>query len=518
MSASHFTFTHARAIVAAAIATLGVAAVVALPTSAGALSDSDSPGNGNFTLTKESSTDGPVQAGETIDYTLTLDSEWDGFPTTATITDTLGPGLLYDTGSATAVRTDPGSDIVAFDNFAFINRGSTTGPNAALSFGGGSGYSGNWTATAGAGEANIFRNILGGSTEAMRFHGDADGLNNGVFSRAVDATNAVSGEVEYALAIFDPPPTGIAGNFRVTVSNGSNSVFVDHDVSTLPVYSSSYSGFSIDVSSLLPAAELTVSYQITSGVDGGTASAPNDQVLLDYSDVTLETEIVTDLSAYLTVPASASDPQIIELDVPTSSITSDTEIVVSYSATVADRLEGYQTTITNEATGGLLNPTAVTVDLSHELDRNPVLAYTVSVNTPIHVGSNLVLTATVSHAPSSDGASVCDFEFASDTPTYGFTYLSGDTNTDGCLDDGETWVLSQSLGGMTATAGTFSLPVGAFGNYVDDQAYEGVSSVEYTVVLADSGPNDQTGLLLNASGLVVLGAGLMFLARRFRTA
>jgi uncharacterized repeat protein (TIGR01451 family) len=516
MSIAHFTFTRTRLVLVLAITVLAALAVVALPSSAGALSDSDSPGNGNFTLTKESSTDDPVQAGDTIDYTLTLDSNWDGFPTTVTITDTLGPGLIYDSGSAAATRTDPGADIVAFDNFAVGNQGSTTGPNGALSFGGGSGYTGNWTATAGAGEANIFRNIIGGSTQAMRFHGDADGANNGVLSRTVTTTNAVSGEVEYGLAIFDPPPAGITGNFRVTVSNGTDTLVQDHDVSTLPVYSSSYTNFSIDVSSLLPAASLTVSYQVTSGVDGGSETAPNDQVLLDYADVNLETEIVTDWTSYLSLPASASDPQVIELNAPSSSIDEDTEIVVTYSATVASKLEGYQTTITNSASGGLLNPTAVTVDLTHDLDRNPVLAYTVSVNTPIHVGSNLVLTATVSHAPSSDGAAVCDFEFASDTPTYGFTYLSGDTNTDGCLDEGETWVLSQSLAGMTGTAGTFSVPVGAFGNFVDDQEYEGVSAFEYTVVLADSGADDQTGLLLNASGLVVLGAGLILLARRFR--
>ena len=76
------------------VVALAALTLVAVPQAATALENSDSPDNNNFELTKQSSTDGPVVAGETIDYLLVLDSNWDGFPTPVTIVDTMGPGLI----------------------------------------------------------------------------------------------------------------------------------------------------------------------------------------------------------------------------------------------------------------------------------------------------------------------------------------------------------------------------------------------------------------------------------------
>lgn len=92
--------------------------------------------------------------------------------------------------------------------------------------------------------------------------------------------------------------------------------------------------------------------------------------------------------------------------------------------------------------------------------------------------------------------------------------MSGDTNSDGCVDYDETWILTKTRTGATGTSGLQVIALRGTGIEPDTDAYERVGSITFTVVLAESGPEDKSGLLVSALGLALLGAGLVVSTRR----
>lgn len=191
-------------------------------------------------------------------------------------------------------------------------------------------------------------------------------------------------------------------------------------------------------------------------------------------------------------------------------------LTITYDAVIDSVIPDATTELTNTAiVTSDDDPTGEIAEATIALTRTPDLDIDIAQPGSSTVGATLDLTATVTHSATSDGAPVCDFELHIDgaAPT-AFTYASGDTNSDGCVDYDETWILTKTLTGATGTSGLQVIALRGTGIEPDTDAYERVGSITFTVVLAESGPEDKSGLLVSALGLALLGAGLVVSTRR----
>ena len=112
---------------------------------------------------------------------------------------------------------------------------------------------------------------------------------------------------------------------------------------------------------------------------------------------------------------------------------------VSFQTTINSGISS-NTTICNTASahigeGEALTSSSICVNASS----NPVLEVTKTGPSSANVGDAVTYEITVEHADSSDGSSVSDLSVI-DSVAGTATYISGDTDTDDQLDDGETWV------------------------------------------------------------------------------
>lgn len=197
---------------------------------------------------------------------------------------------------------------------------------------------------------------------------------------------------------------------------------------------------------------------------------------------------------------------------------------VSYAETVILTYEAQIASVIPDATVALTNTATVTSDddpvgevaqSTVALTRAPALDFDVTHTAAPSIGAPVDVTAVVSHAPASDGAPVCGFELHADVPApTAFTYVSGDTDTDGCLDHGESWTFTKTMLGATANTGLHSIELRGVGTDPHAATFEALTSFTFTVVLAESGPEDLSGLAVTSAGLALLGAGLIVSTRR----
>jgi len=159
------------------------------------------------------------------------------------------------------------------------------------------------------------------------------------------------------------------------------------------------------------------------------------------------------------------------------------------------------------------------------VDYAPQLDLTVSSNGPLLVGQPVIITVVLEHGDGSDGSPVCATNIdILDLPVGAISgSFSGDTDTDECLDDGETWTFVITYPPF-ATSGAFPFAVAFEGATVNADEGEGGLEVDLfaegdttvTVTLAATGPASGSAAGL-AAALMALGTAALVVARR-RTA
>lgn len=197
---------------------------------------------------------------------------------------------------------------------------------------------------------------------------------------------------------------------------------------------------------------------------------------------------------------------------------------ISYAETVILTYDAVIDSVIPDATTELINTATVTSDddatgevaqSTVQLIRTPALDIETTHSAALNIGAPVDVTATVEHSASSDGAPVCAFELHADgTAPSNFTYVSGDIDSDGCLDYGETWTLTKTMASATAATGVQVVTLRGTGTDPHSAPFEAVASMTFTVVLAESGPQDVSGLAVTAMGLTLLGLGLTASTRR----
>ena len=197
---------------------------------------------------------------------------------------------------------------------------------------------------------------------------------------------------------------------------------------------------------------------------------------------------------------------------------------ISYAETVILTYDAVIPSVIPDATTELTNTATVTSDddatgevaqSTVQLIRAPGLDIETTHSAAVNIGAPVDVTARVEHSASSDGAPVCAFELHADgTAPSNFTYVSGDINSDGCVDYGETWTLTKTMTSATAATGVQVVTLRGTGSDPHSAPFEAVASMTFTVVLAESGPQDVSGLAVTAMGLTLLGLGLTASTRR----
>ncbi|WP_084125714.1 LPXTG cell wall anchor domain-containing protein [Demequina sp. NBRC 110054] len=441
----HATRTAARL---GAIAALSLTSIAVVGTSAGAV-DSD--------LTVAKSADAStVQAGDTVGFTVEVAATGDAEG--VTVADTLPDGLTYVEGSSHLVFEDQRDT-------------SAVEPWAAKSYTGGTGWNGPWVETDDDGSAS------GGLLQVVPFVG-------GLAAIAYSGTYAGQ-ELERSLDI-PADATSLTASFDTGSMAASDagdqwtiSLLLDGSVADSVVLSgASAAGTQTLTSAVSGESEATLLIHVDS-FTGGFSNA------LWFGDVTVD----------VTVPpfVTSIDPAGAPSDLTNGAsydMTAGDTLTITYDATVDDVLAGDVTLLTNDvvvatATDAAAGQDAVTLTVT----RHPSLSAAFTLPEKILVGDDIPVTIELSHASDSDGADVCDV--LTSLAGTGLSLDSGDDG-DGCLEYGETWVLTAKLSGMADSVGAGTLAFDASGSGVGQSLAELSEEVAYTVLSADAPSADDS--------------------------
>jgi hypothetical protein len=473
----------ATAALGTSIALVAGSAVLATP----AYADSD-----DIVVTKLASVAG-AQAGDTVTYSVEVrgsdffdpDDFFASQDTNVQIHDELPPHTTFVPGSASVT-------------FNEVSSGAALHlvPN---SYAGGSGWTGPWIETNDDGDEDA--GDLQAGVIALRFRNPSGDLP--YLTRTVDPAGTVR-SVAFSFVSADLF-TGANDQVVAEMSFDGGATWPESQIIT--------GGEGTDVHTLtaegIAADTITVRFRVLTTGTWGLAQAiliSGVSVFYAYDTSSTTTALVDgdilDVDGNITVGSwdvSYAETVILTYDAVIDSVIPDSTLELTNTATVTS----------DDDPAGEVAQSTVT------LTRHPALEFNVTHTAAPSIGAPVDVTAVVSHSAASDGAPVCGFELHADVPApTAFTYVSGDSDDDGCLDHGESWTLTKTMMGATANAGLHSITLRGVGIDPHDAAFEATSDLTFTVVLAESGPEDMTGLAVTSTGLALLGVGLIVSTRR----
>lgn len=505
--------------VAAAAGTLAIAAL-ALPAIAA---------DGDVTGTKTNNAGGPLQDGDGVTYTVTLENPTVTAQNDIQSYDGADNGIVYVAGSTEVTVTSYATVTVASDDLP------QDGGDARTDYDFGTGWSGNWTEVNDDGDPDLgsIRRQGGVDQNALRIGGEtvaptdaADALANfpGI-TRAVSAAELAG--IQGANLTFATSDTGLSGDDRlgvwVSVDGGPYQLAAEF------ADAANNSARAVNLDAYLPATDLSIRF----GTSAGAYAAPTTAYwAVDDVVITGVEETVSlydndpsglnnlddgDATSWLTTTTDGIDlPGVVTFN--SEPYTSG--MVITYDAVIDfDELSGWPTYLENGAFWwSSTYTTSWTQWWSYvDIDYEPALEATVSSNGPVQAGQPIIITLVLEHSDVSDGSPVCADDFE---PVAGYTAIvfTGDSGIEDCLEEGETWTFTITYPGQ-ATAGTFAFAADFTGFSQNEDPEDGDVDVNATgdtdvvVVLADTGTAN-TGLAGAAAALVALGAAALVVARR----
>ncbi|MBN2177776.1 MAG: DUF11 domain-containing protein, partial [Demequinaceae bacterium] len=386
----------------------------------------------SFVVTKTSDTGGVlVDAGQTIEYTILIQSPTTSSHTNVVVTDALPAGMEYVPGSTVVEAPGASAFVPATDDFSSGN------------YTGGSGWLTNWTeisddGNTGSGDVQIAQSGPdSGQAVWMRFGG------NGI-QRTFDVTDATSASLEFEL--YTPNSGDFEGTdyleWGIRVDGGGfQQLGTDYGAASPNPYT-----ISEDLSPYLPASSIQLQF-------------------IAHTTQNTEWYQVDDVSITGTIPGAIDIRDndtggTLDSGVPPTLVTAadgidlagGEEMTITYSVLVTDPIaSATQRYVTNTATvTSDQETTGKESSVTDELDRTPVLIVDKAGPATAFVGDTVTYDFAVSHDVSSDGSPVSGLTVVDDIAGAA-TYDSGDDG-DGLLESGETWLYSvdYTIGGGDA--------------------------------------------------------------------
>lgn len=377
----------------------------------------------------------------------------------------------------------------------------------ANSYGGGTGWSGPWVEYNDDNAANAGQVQAGFLGLRLQDTDGGDGL-----SPYIQRTITPPGTVRSALFVFTTGGVSTDVNDKGLVEfsfdGGAtwpfSQAFDGGTINTWTIPVENIAGSSITMRATATSATFVTDYLYVTGI------------LVGYNYDTSTTVTPLDLDADLD-----SDGNI---DVGSWDISYGDTVYLTYTARIADVIADETPDDTPPVpTLQLVNNVLVTSDddpageaaqLVLDLERHPHFDIDVDDNGPVKVGSPLVITVAVSHSEQSDGFPLCNPWVKADIEPYDdFLYVEGDDG-DNCLEYSETWVMTRTFPGITDTSGLTGIDIGLFGDGPGGSPYIQMEELVFTVVLAESGSDDVSGLLVTVAGLIASGVALLFVRTR----
>ena len=475
---------------------------------------------------------GPFYDGDDVEYTIQTDNVSAAVQPNVTMLDTPDPGLVYVPGSTLAVVYNHTFDTVAQDPL------DPSGPGSVHSeYNLGSGWSTNWVEAHDDGDGN---------TGAVRFEGGVDQFAIRLSGGTVAPSSAADALQNFPAIIRNVDPAALVGldaaelSFQTNASNldGSDKlgVWIARNggpyVLQTELPNPAGPGFGlVNLDSLLPATSLSIRLGISAGTYAGPVGSEYftvDDFLLtgvhstskyfDNNPVGLN-NLADGTPAYLILTADNVD---LEPQFSFHSSIWQSHLNVWYHMTVdVTAIEGWATSLENLGywrsttyDSDYFSTSMEDVDVIYA----PVIDWTHDAVGPFNVGEPIIVTFVFQHDPSSDGSLVCPAGLFFPTSVT-FLSVTGDTNGDECIDEGEVLTVVVRLPGFP-TAGTFTInpefvawTANAFG---DDPDVDMVEPFDVTVVLAATGPANASAAGISVA-LIAMGVGMLILVRRRTT-
>ena len=496
---------------------------------------------GDITGTKSNDASGLLHDGDVVSYTLSLSNTSANPQTNVLVQDDADPGLAYVPQSTFVTVTSYRKTSYVFDGGAGFTStlnavawddlpDNAPGPDTGTNYSSGSGWIGNWTeVNDGANDADtgLVRRTASNDNNALGFTGDGateGGLAGPGIYRQFNAANTVDLRLDFQtggnnlddgddLAVWYSGD-GVSWTPAATIGDDNNEdVLRQVDISALAGDSTAYIRFGVAPGVTLAANEVwSVDSVIVLGIFEDVVEKDNvpGGTYADLANGVVPQIVVSGDAVSLPAPVTplngAGDPWVSGLDA---------EYQMEVDATAIPHWETELVNIGRWYADG--NVTWDTTYSSVFFEYEPEIVMTVTSNGPVQTGQPIVITLTFTHGPGSDGSPVCVDDLDVPAGVTGYSE-SGDTNSDSCIDDGETWTVVLTYPAQ-ATAGKFPFTAQFTGwsvnSEVDDDDVDVTvdGDLEVTVVLADTGASN-AGLAGVAAALIALGAAALVVVRR----